>query len=1185
MIIALTKDGEQVELPDTLENYTKLDRKLADAVADGKEPPFEFLNYVKTKSGKVQLIRARDIDLALSRGAQLMVENAPGTEDPIPTPMTSKQKWRKEMHEMSLAEKTGEYVAGVGRGVAQGLSLGFADEILGGLEALTKVATEDKLTIKDLDNQYEVARDKYRQMSERGRVVAPYAEAGGEIAAGLATGAGVASGKLGLGLLVPAWKKVEQSKKLAAAIATAGVSGAAYGTGASEEEEWSDIATEAVAGMGIGAGAGAVLWAGGRLAGAVGKDLKQKVGQYFEDIRAAGLNEKADKVTKEYLQDDKEYASLLAEYAQTKVDDEVKFVLTKEKIDVLGRATGGHPSGIDEARHWLDADLEKLANQTGSGNVEEVAQLLASGRGEDFATQMLQSYRAKKVIEEGMDQELKAKVESITRGQSKLVNWLYSSFGDFDVMARAADRQFDTGLSNAMNKTSSAINRSKDVTNDLVKDYVATTEQIVSKLQERGYTKARIDEDFYKLVNSPKDSDLVKANADVLDLWKGLTERARGKLNDLYTEVGSEAVVQQLQGPTAGYLTRTLIPGRERIPLMRKLVKDVEGALGVEAGKLLKELPGMAPIVKQLAPEEFKGLLMTETGQQLLEAARVLGGVRRVNTPEQLSNILTKVLNPAEQSGIDVIFGSLLKRDPEAKVPEFLLDKNVGRVWINYLSKGAEDALVRPAVDLLDYEVTKLAATGEKRFSKLFKDKVKDLRGANKDELSMGEGIKQWYDRLEMGALKAATDAGSPESEAFFKAFGNLSKQGNKMVNTLYTNVLGWNPRTVLTNLTQSVSMLWPELGFTQGLHLLKGTPKAFSSKLEERMIKKGLLQQELNQVNQAQYREGLKAVADGKSVVGKTWKALNTTNELGLIPFLKSERMNRKLAMSAAVTMADDILSGSGWAKKKALEFVASKLPGKSRRLAEEAIASGNREALEDQLGEHLLAKTMFNYNAASSSNIVKDFGPVFTMFTKWPTSILSETLDKVAREDQSLTRRMANVALYATGPLASLYAADSLVRKGILENLINLDEEQTQAIMGKQNLAARSSPITSLLPLVGILGGSEIGGGADSMFQPPALQAVARFTGSLVKATKDFVQDDEDTADILANVGNSAADAASTFLPGTGLLRFIANDVPLAVYSEEREPRVLGQFEKAAETVDAVSRDVSKEIGSLFE
>lgn len=128
------------------------------------------------------------------------------------------------------------------RGAAQGASLGFSDEIAGGLEALYEKAKGSDRELKDL---YQQSRDESRRLNQYAAAQNPDSYMGGEFTGGLASsfipGLGIAKGA-----------------KLAGTVGKAALQGSLMGIGASEKENLAGLAEDAKSGAIIGAGGGAL---------------------------------------------------------------------------------------------------------------------------------------------------------------------------------------------------------------------------------------------------------------------------------------------------------------------------------------------------------------------------------------------------------------------------------------------------------------------------------------------------------------------------------------------------------------------------------------------------------------------------------------------------------------------------------------------------------------------------------------------------------------------------------------------------------------------------------------------------------------------------------------------------------------------------------------------------------------
>lgn len=206
------------------------------------------------------------------------------------------------------------------RGAAQGASLGFADEITGGIESLFT------------DKTYEQARDESRSNYDRAKQANPGTYATGEIGAGIGTA------------FIPGLN-IAKGASLAKAAGQAALLGGATGAGYSEANDIGGLASDTALGAGVG---GVVGGAAQKLAPLVGKGFNaagKKLGGYAEDLAVNATGATGVQ------------ASKFSDDAGRQLLDRglVRFGDTPEKIaERTGGAMNKAASSIDEALTGLD---------------------------------------------------------------------------------------------------------------------------------------------------------------------------------------------------------------------------------------------------------------------------------------------------------------------------------------------------------------------------------------------------------------------------------------------------------------------------------------------------------------------------------------------------------------------------------------------------------------------------------------------------------------------------------------------------------------------------------------------------------------------------------------------------------------------------------------------------------------
>jgi hypothetical protein len=176
------------------------------------------------------------------------------------------------------------------RGAGQGVTLGFGDELAGGVGALLKTAQDGNPSLKKLGDNYGIVRDSLRRDNARAHEKQPEMYTGGEIVGGAA-------------IPVPGGASKTVGGAIAKGAATGGVLGGVSGLGTSEAKDVKGMLSDAKNGAEFGA-AGGALFGGLAQAGAnagerAADKAAAKAEQSLKEAIQAGDQPLIDKYTKE----------------------------------------------------------------------------------------------------------------------------------------------------------------------------------------------------------------------------------------------------------------------------------------------------------------------------------------------------------------------------------------------------------------------------------------------------------------------------------------------------------------------------------------------------------------------------------------------------------------------------------------------------------------------------------------------------------------------------------------------------------------------------------------------------------------------------------------------------------------------------------------------------------------------
>lgn len=194
-------------------------------------------------------------------------------KDTIVSEASASSSWKDTIKDDEEQQSVSQVESGI-RGLAQGASLGFSDEITGGLEALYDIATTDK-ELSDIDELYKQRRDESREAYRKAQEANPKTYMAGEVGGAIGTA------------LVPGGALLNASKgaRLATTLGKAGLAGGISGAGLSESDNIEDLASDTLKGAAFGVGTAGLMKGGAKAlqsntTKAVGKNAK-KAGHFL----------------------------------------------------------------------------------------------------------------------------------------------------------------------------------------------------------------------------------------------------------------------------------------------------------------------------------------------------------------------------------------------------------------------------------------------------------------------------------------------------------------------------------------------------------------------------------------------------------------------------------------------------------------------------------------------------------------------------------------------------------------------------------------------------------------------------------------------------------------------------------------------------------------------------------------
>ena len=342
---------------------------------------------------------------------------------------------------------------------------------------------------------------------------------------------------------------------------------------------------------------------------------------------------------------------------------------------------------------------------------------------------------------------------------------------------------------------------------------------------------------------------------------------------------------------------------------------------------------------------------------------------------------------------------SAMKRG-EIGIPDFVREKDITKLLTGWTHSTFRHAHLKDGLGELGGIQKQYQEAGLENAARYIETVRKDLTGEWRDSSNliyrMRRGLNQWKNKkevaLEDAALQLEKKGKIPEARAL-RARKTASQMVTGLVNTnnLYPYYLGLRPDAALRNLTQPITMSLPELG--GGAYSVEKGIKAYvaaAKQLDEILGESKALQREglLPGKWTGEAKDELYSVMESK-LKGKPKEYIDMAHDVAMYMYTRSDIINRYVTKNLSEDIAADFAKGVKGADK----FVRN-LP-----LAYRVAIKKNPDQASRLIKQYMLSSTQFNYNRISMSEYGRTMGGLFSMFSKWPTTILGDVRSGIQR------------------------------------------------------------------------------------------------------------------------------------------------------------------------------------------
>lgn len=673
----------------------------------------------------------------------------------------------------------------------------------------------------------------------------------------------------------------------------------------------------------------------------------------------------------------------------------------------------------------------------------------------------------------------------------------WSRMRDRIIDGRYAARFIDDRLGTSLERTLDSMARKNKEYTIVLAEKLKPLAKLSEEIQKVGVDR----EALYRALDTGSTAGLKKEEIPLFEGFKSLFADYKQTANDLgipiQTVKGGSYVPHHIKDTAESILAM-----QEQFAALRK-----SGGIDVLGGNSVPS----AEEIKALTPE------LQRQVKDILWGIEVITG-QRPSTPQELTALARIAVNPGGYGErLSTVAGAALKR--EGEIPAFLRETDPVKLAKNWAQGTFRHAFFREGIADLNRARKMAISANDGNASSHLSNLIADLSGRRKGTLATA--IDNSKIRWDVRMATAAKDSKSEMARSIYTSLRKFPDLLQSMQANIYPNLLGLSPRAVIVNLTQPFTTTMPEIGGAYGVgKVAKAMAKTVGDigTIKETLKKEGHVgaqwTTELADLMEDSLRKG--ALYDIPKEAIRKWR--NASMAL----YEQTEVWNRGVVRNTAIDIADDLIKGHPEALR-----VVKEMGSGYRRVIEDALRQKDAGAVKGLMVDYMLGKTVFNYDRISMSEFGRTMGPIFSVFTKWPTSIAGDVLHSYLRSDAK-GKATAKLLVKYLGPLVTLATLDSMLN-GMVESS-DQAKSTKEALLGKSGLSS-AAPIGSLSALV-----------KGDVLAPPGLQTASDILLSVASA---------DAEKAWKGVNNGIA----AFVPGAGFFKFILDTLP--IIGGAKEPR----------------------------
>lgn len=494
-------------------------------------------------------------------------------------------------------------------------------------------------------------------------------------------------------------------------------------------------------------------------------------------------------------------------------------------------------------------------------------------------------------------------------------------------------------------------------------------------------------------------------------------------------------------------------------------------------------------------------------------------------------------------------------------IPEWLMEKNLAKVTMNYMDDMLSQVYVEPHVRKLEHLrdiMGRESPSGkfDPNAHAFYDNIVTGLRyGGENSLLNIGKTTRQAFNKFEHFGKVQAMQAKYPAEKAMWNTLATLPPRAiAQMKSFMYQNFIGIsNLKAPLQNIAQPVLMGVPELGEGYGASVAL---RSLDELRMSPMFKSGRGQLDAAHTagftSEAPNDEVMRLMRGELEKQGFAGKALDRAGEVTLGLFTLSERISRNWSYAMGNKVADDLLAGHAGA----MNFV-KKMPGTYGKAVEaelaRAQATGDARYVRRMVSEYLTARTTLDYSKNAQSEFVRNLGPLLNSFSRWPAEGMGQ-LNYALRSGQKFRETAAFGQLRV---IAYLWALEAGAQS--MSGYENMKKEsgRYRALVGSRGLTSWAGGAAPAEMIQSALG---LGGVGQSVFTSPIIEAGGALAGGALQAgaavSKGAEEGDPEMEKAEMALAKGIDAMSGVGVPGIAWVNLFQRTGPMVMGKYEHEP-----------------------------